>query len=70
MRRNDTDKLARRYNLGLLPETWKVPLVAGYQVIGTSSIGAFQKNIVGGVSRDVERAGRCDAIRVFFDELQ
>ena len=33
-------------DLGLLPKSGEVPLIASYQVIGTGSVGTFQENIV------------------------
>jgi hypothetical protein len=41
VRRYDADKVAGRNYLGLLPEPWEMPLVAGYQVVGVGGIGAF-----------------------------
>jgi hypothetical protein len=37
------EELARGNNLGLLPILWKVPLIAGYQIIGAGDIGAFEE---------------------------
>ncbi len=65
----DADELAGRDHLGLLPELRKMPLVAGYQVVGTGSIGALQKLVVARVLRDLEGMRWPDEMRTVLYEL-
>src|ERR1043166_9254537 len=46
MRRHEAEELARGDDLSILPEPWKVPHVPSHQVVGTGSIGTFDKHIV------------------------
>lgn len=46
MRRHEAEELARGDDLNILPESWKVPHVPSHQVVGTGSIGTFDKHIV------------------------
>jgi hypothetical protein len=46
VRRYDADKVAGRDYLGLFPEFWEMPLVAGYQVIGAGGIRTFQELVI------------------------
>ena len=64
------DKLARGYDLGFLPESRKMPKIAGDQVIRAGNIGTFQEPITIGVACHFEAAGRSDGIAMIFDELQ
>jgi hypothetical protein len=52
MRGYDVDEVTRRDHSGFLPEPWEMPLVSGYQVVGTGNVGAFQKFIVVGIRGD------------------
>jgi hypothetical protein len=38
VRSDDSDEVAGRDDLGLLPESWGVALVAGYQVVGAGRV--------------------------------
>src|SRR5216684_3740299 len=46
MRRHDADELARCDHLGALPELREMPLVAGYQIVGTGRTSTFQEFII------------------------
>jgi hypothetical protein len=58
MRGYDADEFAGSDYLGRLPELWKMPLVAGDQVVGAGGVGAFQELVVVGIPRDLERPHR------------
>jgi hypothetical protein len=70
MRSRKSDKFARRYDLGFLPESWKVPLIARDQVVGAGSVGAFQEDIVVGIARDFKTPRSYDGVTVVPDELE
>jgi hypothetical protein len=69
MRSRKSDKFASRYDLGFLPESWKVPLLARDQVVGAGSVGAFQEDIVVGIARDF-KTPRSYGVTVVPDELE
>src|ERR1700675_3485333 len=56
VRSDDVDEFAGRDYLGLLPELWKMPLVAGYQIVDAGRFRAFQELVVVGIFRNLERA--------------
>lgn len=62
VRSHDVKELARRDDLGLLPEFRKMLLIAGYEVIGPRRIRAFEELIIVQVFRHQERAGRLDEV--------
>src|ERR1700691_2179126 len=70
MRRSQADKLPRCYDLGFLPESREMPLIAGNQVVRARRIGAFEKHIVIGVSADFKAAGGRHGTAVILDEPQ
>ena len=70
MRSDDTEKLARADDLGVLPELWEMALIAGDQVVRAGGIGAFEENVIGGVGRDLKRAGRRDEMSPVVEELK
>jgi hypothetical protein len=70
MRGGKADEFSGRYDLGFLPESREMLLIARYQIVRTGSIGAFQKHIVVEVAWDIQAAGRNDRMTVVFDELQ
>ena len=70
MWRNKTDKLARRDNLCFFPERRKVLAVAGDQKVGTTRIGALNKDIVVRVARHTDPAGGRNQMAVIFDETK
>lgn len=70
MRRGKANKFARGYNLGFLPESGEMLLVAGYQIVSFGGISAFEKPIVIRLAGDFEAAGRGDDIAVAPGELQ
>ena len=45
-------------------------LIAGYQVICSGSIGAFQKHIVVAITRDLKAPNGGDGMAAVLDELQ
>ena len=51
----DTEKLARTDDLSVLPELWEMALVAGYQIVCTSGISAFDEHVVCGVRGDLSQ---------------
>lgn len=66
----DADEFAGRNYFCLLPELGKMPLVASDQVIGASSIGAFQELVVVGILRDLKRSRRMHELRMILYELE
>jgi hypothetical protein len=70
MGRGKANKLARGYNLGFLPESGEMLLVAAYQIVSFGRIIAFEKHIVIRVAGDFEAAGRGDDMAAAPDELQ
>src|SRR5258707_8484384 len=70
MRTDDTDKFAGVDDFGFLPELWEMPLIAGDQVVRAGGVCAFEENVIGGVGRDLKRAGGRDEIRSVFEELK
>src|SRR5882724_4376112 len=54
----DADEFAGCDYLGLLPELWKMALVAGDQIVGASGVGTFQELVVVGIARYLERTRR------------
>src|SRR5229473_3669324 len=57
MRPDDADEFAGADDFGFLPELWEVALIAGNQVVRAGGVGAFEENVIGGVGRDLKRAG-------------
>jgi hypothetical protein len=55
MRPDDADEFAGRDDFGFLPELWQMALIAGDQVVRASGIGAFERNVIGGVGRNLQR---------------
>ena len=70
MRPNDADEFAGSNDFGFLPELWEMALIAGDQVVRAGGVGAFEKNVIGGVDRDLERAGGRDEMSPVFEELK
>ncbi len=70
VRRDDTDELAGRDDLGLPPELWEMTLVAGDEIVGAGGVGAFEEDVVGGVGTDLKRLGGRDGVGAVLDELQ
>jgi hypothetical protein len=60
VRRHKPDKLTRRYYLGFLPESRKMPQIARNEVVGTRRIGTFQEPIVIGIARHFKTSRRYD----------
>ncbi len=70
MRPDDTDKFAAADDFGFLPELWKMALIAGDQVVRAGGVGAFEENVIGGVGRDLNRAGGRHEMGPIFEELE
>lgn len=70
MRADDANEFAGVDDFGFLPELWEMALVAGDQIVRTGSIGAFEKNVIGGVRRDLERTGWRHEMSAVLEELE
>src|ERR1700691_2368296 len=46
MRRHQADELPRGDDFGVFPEAWKVPLVAGDEIVGACGVRTLQKFVV------------------------
>jgi len=64
VRRHKADKFTRRYDLGFLPESRKMPKIARDQVIGAGRIGTFQEPIVIWIARHFKTPRRYRAKRL------
>src|SRR6516225_1525520 len=54
VRCNDADEFAGCDHLGFLPESRKMPLVPGHQVVGAYGIGAFNELVIVGIARHLQ----------------
>ena len=70
MRRGKANEFSGRYDLGFLPESREMLLIARNQIVRAGSIGTFKEHVVVGVACDMQAAGWNDGIAVVFDELQ
>src|ERR1700687_1719862 len=70
MRRGKTNEFSGRYDLGFLPESREMLLIARDQIVRAGSIGTFKEHVVVGVACDIQAAGGNDGIAVVFDERQ
>jgi hypothetical protein len=70
MRRYKPDKPTRRYDLGFLPESWKMPEIASDQVIGAAKHRHILEHLVIGVAGNFKGTCRSHRIAVAPDELQ
>ena len=70
MRRGRANEFSGRYDLGFLPESREMHLIARDQIVRAGSIGTFKEHIVVGVACDIQAAGGNDDVAVVFDELQ
>jgi hypothetical protein len=70
MRGGRTDKLAWRYDFSFLPESRKMLLIAGHQIIRRRSVSAFQEYIVLGIRCCFEPPGRDHGMTMVLDQLQ
>src|SRR6266404_5118458 len=70
MRRRKTDKLPWVYDLCFFPESRKMFLIAGHQIVRARSVRAFQEYIVRGISYCFKLPCRNHGMTVVFDELQ
>jgi hypothetical protein len=70
MRPDDADKLAGVDDFCFLPELWEMALIACDQVVRACGVGAFEKNVIGGVGCDLERAGGRHEMGPVFEELK
>ncbi len=70
MRPDDADEFAGGDDFGFLPELWKMALITGDQVVRPGGVSAFEENVIGGVGRDLKRAGGRDEMSPVFEELK
>ena len=70
MRGDDIDELAARDDFGFLPELGKMALVAGDEIVGAGSIGAFEEDIVAGIGSDLKGLRGRDEVGAVSDELK
>jgi len=70
MRGHDVDELARRDNLGRLPELREMSLVAGHQIVRASRVGTFQEFIIVGIFCDLQLSANSDRMRTVPDKLK
>src|SRR5690349_1354472 len=70
MRRGKANEFSGRYDLGFLPESREMLLIARDQIVCAGSIGTLKEHVVLGVACDIQAEGRSDGIAVVFDELQ
>jgi len=68
MRADDADEFVGGDDFGFLPELWEMALIAGNQVVRAGGVGAFQENVIGGVGRDLKRAGGRHEMSPVFEE--
>src|SRR5271157_91420 len=64
------DEFAGSDYFGLFPERWKMPLVAGYQVIGAGCVRAFQELVIVGISCNLHHPRGSDQLRMIPYELE
>lgn len=70
MRPDDADQFAGADDFSFLPELWEMALIAGDQIVRAGGVGAFEENVIGGVGRDLKRAGGHDEMGPLFEELK
>src|SRR5208337_670822 len=70
MRGNQADKLARRDDLGILPERREMLTITSDQKVGTSRIGALDKDVVVWIARHLDWTRRGNHMAVVLDELK
>ena len=68
MRADDADEFVGGDDFGFLPELWEMALIAGNRVVCAGGVGAFQENVIGGVGRDLKRAGGRHEMSPVFEE--
>jgi hypothetical protein len=70
MRRGQSDKLTRRNDLRALPKWGKMLPIAGNQIVGTGSIGAFDKDVIVWINRNFKPARRNHEVAVILNQLE
>src|ERR1700745_3009781 len=70
MRCRKTDKLPWGYDFCFLPESRKVFLIAGHQIVRARSVRTFHEYIVRGIRCCFKLPGRDHGMTVVLDELQ
>jgi hypothetical protein len=70
MRRGKANKFPCRYDLGFLPESRKMFLICGNEVVRPRRIGAFKEHIVIRVAGDFQAPRWLHDMAMVFDELQ
>src|SRR6266478_3204157 len=66
----DADEFAGGDYFGLLPELWKMALVAGYQVVSAGSVSTFQELVVVRILCDLKRTRRFGELCMVLYELK
>lgn len=70
MRRNQANEFSGCYDFGFLPESRKVPRIAGHQIVCSGSIGTFQEYVVIGVVCDFKAPCWSHDVTVALDKRQ
>ena len=70
MRPDDADEFAGSDDFSFLPELWEMPRITGDQVVCTGGVGAFNKNVIGRVGRDLKQAGWRNGMGSVLEELK
>ena len=70
MRRYDTHEFTGSDDLGLFPEPWKMPLVAGNQVVSAGGVSALQEVVVVRIPGDLEPTHWVHKLRMILYELE
>jgi|ERR1035437_701878 hypothetical protein len=70
MGRDKSDEFSGSYDLGFLPESREMFLIARDQVVRAGNVGTFQKYVVIGVVRDLKTPCQSHEMTVVLDELQ
>lgn len=70
VRCHDADEFARRNNLRLFPEPWKMALVACEQVVGAGGVGTLQELVILGILRYPQRPCGVNEARSVLNELE
>lgn len=70
MRADYTDEFAGSDDFSFLPELWEMPRIAGDQVVCTGGVGAFDKNVIGRIGRDLKQAGWRNGMGAVLEQLK
>src|SRR5437879_13814185 len=67
---DDLHEFAGTNDPGLVRKGGEVAGIAGDEIVGAGGVSAFEKDVVGGIGRDLERMERNDEARAAGDELK